>query len=170
MASEQWTTVPWTSLADEPFTVFIDTLKTLVTTPGGIIRSESGRTAVVATLDALRSIRDVQIFLDQSTPGTTSVAWLLIDTDRSSLTEELRSLSTVGDLLVIPTTLSTGLPEDFSTRGQIIQHVDQALFDTFDVLEHRATAFELLSRDAPIGLGEDPDNLTGRADWFKKRH
>lgn len=157
-------------MADEPFTVFIDTMKTLVTNPDGLLRSESGRTAVVVALDALRSIGDLEILLDRSAPGTTSVAWLLIDTDRSSLTEELRSLSAGGELLAIPATLSKGLPEDFSTRGQIIQQVDRALFETFDVFERRATAFDLLTRDAPIGLGEEPDNLTGRADWFKKRH
>ena len=170
MTLKQWTPVPWSSIADEQFADFIDAMKTAATTPDGIFRSESGRIALIVNLGALRAVENVEIRLEQTSPATTRVAWLLVDTDSLSRTEELRALSGIGGLLALPAELSKELPGEFLTRGQIVQQLDGALTDTFDVFECRAKSFELLSRDAPTDLGEGPDNLAGRASWFKKRH
>ena len=169
MAPQTWTSAPWSATADEPFAVFVTALQDLDPAPDGPLRSASGRAAVVVRLDALRATDDIEIHLDASGRGRETVALLLTDADTSLLIEELLDLSAAADLVAVPQRLATGSPRGFSPRGQITQRVDPALFDTFEVWEP-ATAAELLTRDAPVGLGEEPDNLTGRADWFKKRH
>ena len=162
--------VPWASMSDEPFTVFLNAMKALVTTREGVLRSQSGRAAVVVSLEALRATRDLEIRLDATVRGKKNVAVLLTDTDTAALAEELRELSTACDLVAVPKILAKASLHGYSPRGQIIQHVDPALSDTFEVWEHRATPVDLLTRDAPVDLDEGPDNLTGRATWFKKRH
>ena len=137
--------------------------------PDSLLRSESGQTAIVVSLDTLQATEGVDVQLNGPIRGTTNITLLLTGTD-SLFAEELKTLSGAVDLLATPAGLTSAIPDDFVSRGQIIQHLDPALSATFQVWEPHTDAADLLARGAPVGLGEGPDNLAGRADWFKKRH
>lgn len=170
MVPTKWNTVPWSAMSDEPSIVFLEAAKALGTTREGVLRSDSGLAAVVVSLQALRGSSDVDLRLKASVHQPETIAILLTAETTSDLDAELWELSGAGDLVALPASLAVELPDGFVPRGTMIQHLDSALPDTFEVCERSASKADLLTRGAPVELGEGPDDLGGRADWFKKRH
>ena len=170
MGQAAWTPVPLSSLAEEPCALFLSALKGLVASPDGVMSSDSGRVAVSVSLAGLQDRADVEVHLDSSVRGEPWIVLLLSDEDTSTLAEELGALSTKADFVGIPSTLGKEAATDLLPCGQIIQHVDPALPETFEILERRSKITDLLTRDAPVGIEEGPDNLGGREAWFRKRH
>lgn len=159
----------WASASAEPLTQLLTAARALTARRDRPLRSRSGRFAVVVSLDALRASPDFDTRVDVSARGQ-SVALLLNDTDASSFAGELSALCSAGDLVAAPRSLAARLPGDFSPIGRIVQHVDPALPDTLEVWQRRAAEVDLLTRGAPVRIDEGPENLTGRAEWFRKRH
>jgi len=168
-ADPQWTLVSWEAVANGPFALVAAAIQ-----PAGIpldrsLQAGPDLLVVIVSTAALDGLADVEVSLDEAVSSTETIAVLLAEPTGDGLAPALRDLLSVGELIAVPYGIAELLPADFARRGHLEQVADpnrHAVFDVFQRLDDPSATF---IADAPTALGEEPDNLLRREDWFRRR-
>lgn len=167
MPEPEWTEVTWDTAENVPQTAFTEALR-LLDPPSVLMRSVSEGVAVITSVAALRAVRGIDI-RPATLDGALSVALIITPDDATSRIEPgAEALAAANDVIAIAEGVT--MAGDYRNLGSMTQNIDPTLPAVFHFLAHQMSASELLTRDAPVGLDEGPDNLRDRANWFRKRH
>lgn len=135
-----------------------------------MLRSEAGHVAVLSTRAALDACPDLTIQFDKRVCDDEVIGVVVSSgLPLTGANEELCELAKICDHIAVPDAIAQ-LPRGFMPCGKIGQRSDNSVTAIWIVLASKASETELLMRDAPVDMGEAPDNLDARAKWFQKRH
>lgn len=137
-----------------------------------IIRTSTGYLAVV--IDHCKSTDDSQLVISLAERVNSRLSTALVLTDleitKSHLEQTLDEMTRIYDLVAIPSGAVSQADNEYVPVGQIDQRFHDAISAEFVILKRKSGIRERLLRNAPIDVGEEADNLSGREGWFAKRH
>ena len=130
-----------------------------------LFRSTAGSQAILLSDDAVQASPDFSLELDDGAPEFSFVAVVAAAEE-----DDVAGLLKYCDVVALPEPLSAKRPRDMASCGQLIYRSMASTPAAFVLFRNQPADAELLSRDAPSGIGEPDNNLDSREKWFRKRH